>query len=91
MPRILVVDKVHPSGLELLRRRPGIAVETLEVPTPAALLHGARGADAIVIRTSPLPGDANAMADGRSLVLAHPGTERVPKKPLTARVAACRL
>ena len=62
MPRVFVVDKVHPSGLALLRQRPGITVETLEAPTPATLLEGARAADGIVIRTSPLPGEAIAAA-----------------------------
>ena len=56
MPRVFVVDKVHPSGLALLRQRSGITVETLEAPTPETLLEGARAADGIVIRTSPLPG-----------------------------------
>jgi len=71
MPRVLVVDKVHPSGLALLRQRPGITVETLEVPTPATLLEGVRGADGIVIRTSPLPGDAIAAAPQLKIVSRH--------------------
>src|SRR6478736_6651142 len=45
MPRVFVVDKVHPSGLALLRQRSGIAVETLEAPTSETLLEGARAAD----------------------------------------------
>jgi D-3-phosphoglycerate dehydrogenase len=71
MPRVLVVDKIHPSGLALLRQRSGITIETLEVPTPATLLEGARGADGIVIRTSPLPGGAIAAAGQLKIVSRH--------------------
>ena len=71
MPRVFVVDKVHPCGLALLRQRAGITVETLEAPTPATLLEGARAADGIVIRTSPLQGEAIAAARHLKVVSRH--------------------
>ena len=86
MPRVFVVDKVHPSGLALLRQRPGITVETLEAPTPATLLEGARAADGIVIRTSPLPGEAIAAAPHLKVVSRHGvGYDNVDLPALNAR------
>jgi D-3-phosphoglycerate dehydrogenase len=86
MPRVFVVDKVHPSGLALLRQRAGITVETLEAPTPATLLEGARAADGIVIRTSPLPGEAIAAASHLKVVSRHGvGYDNVDLPALNAR------
>src|SRR4029077_5779664 len=84
--RVFVVDKVHPAGLALLRQRPGITVETLEVPTPDMLLEGARTADGIVIRTSPLPGAAIAAAPHLKIVSRHGvGYDNVDLAALNAR------
>jgi D-3-phosphoglycerate dehydrogenase len=86
MPRVFVVDKVHPSGLALLRQRSGITVETLEAPTPETLLEGARAADGIVIRTSPLPGAAIAAAQNLKVVSRHGvGYDNVDLPALNAR------
>jgi D-3-phosphoglycerate dehydrogenase len=86
MQRVFVVDKVHPSGLALLRQRSGITVETLEAPTPETLLEGARAADGIVIRTSPLPGAAIAAAQNLKVVSRHGvGYDNVDLPALNAR------
>ena len=86
MPRVFVVDKVHPAGLALLRQRPGITVETLELPTPDTILEGARAADGIVIRTSPLPGAAIAAAPHLKIVSRHGvGYDNVDLAALNAR------
>jgi D-3-phosphoglycerate dehydrogenase len=86
MQRVFVVDKVHPSGLALLRQRSGITVETLEAPTPETVLEGARAADGIVIRTSPLPGAAIAAAQNLKVVSRHGvGYDNVDLPALNAR------
>jgi phosphohistidine swiveling domain-containing protein len=42
MARVLVVEPIHQSGLDILRRRSGIVVEQLGQTNEAAIAAGAR-------------------------------------------------
>ena len=54
MPRLLVVGHVRPEAMRLLDGRHGLEVEVLAEPTTETVLAAMPGADAVVLRTSPL-------------------------------------
>ncbi len=86
MPRVLVVDKIHEAGLELLRRRAGIEVQEMDSPGAAEVAAAAGAADAILLRTTPLPAAAIAGAARLKVVSRHGvGYDNVDLPALNAR------
>jgi D-3-phosphoglycerate dehydrogenase len=86
MPRIVIVGKVHDCGLDLLRRRPGLTLERIEDATEPAVTAAARGADAILIRTSRLSAAAIDGAPHLKIVSRHGvGYDNVDLAALNAR------
>lgn len=86
MPHVLVAGKVHPSGIELLRDRPGVTfdyVEEVSEPSCAALIGRA---DGLVIRTQPLSAATIARAPRLRIVSRHGvGYDSVDLAALNAR------
>lgn len=71
MPHVLVAGKLHPSGIELLSRAPGITydyVEEVSEPSYAPLIDRA---DGLVIRTQPLSAQTVALAGKLKIVSRH--------------------
>src|SRR5215472_6596604 len=86
MPRVLIIDKVHPKGINLLRARSDIVVEELGEASEAAIAAGAHAADAILIRTSRLPAAAIAGASRLKVVSRHGvGYDNIDLEALNAR------
>jgi D-3-phosphoglycerate dehydrogenase len=86
MPRVVIVGQVHDSGLALLRGRPGLTVEQIEDATEPAVSAAARGADAILIRTSRLSAAAIEAAPHLKIVSRHGvGYDNVDLAALNAR------
>jgi len=85
MPHLLVAGKLHPSGLELLRRAPVTFdyVEEISEPSYQAFLPKA---DALVIRTQPLSAGSIAKAPRLKIVSRHGvGYDAVDVPALNAR------
>lgn len=85
MPHLLIAGKLHPSGLELLRRAPVTFdyVEEISEPSFQAFLPKA---DGLVIRTQPLSAASIASAPGLKIVSRHGvGYDAVDVPALNAR------
>ncbi|MFQ5623949.1 MAG: hydroxyacid dehydrogenase [Paracoccaceae bacterium] len=54
MPLVVVGGRLHPCGIELLRKAPGIELDYVEEVSIEALAPRIPGADAILLRTQPL-------------------------------------
>ena len=86
MARVLVIEPIHQSGLDILKRRPGIVVEQLGQTNEATISAGAREADAILIRTSPLSAAAIEGARRLKVVSRHGvGYDNIDLPALNAR------
>jgi D-3-phosphoglycerate dehydrogenase / 2-oxoglutarate reductase len=86
MPRVVIVGKVHDSGLDLLRGRPDLTLEQIEDATEPAVTAAARGADAILMRTSRLSAAAIDGAPHLKIVSRHGvGYDNVDLAALNAR------
>ncbi len=71
MPHVLVAGRIHPAGLDLLRATPGVTVEAVDEVTTEAFAPRVPGADALIIRTQPLPGSVVAAAPRLRIVSRH--------------------
>jgi D-3-phosphoglycerate dehydrogenase len=86
MPRVVIVGKIHDSGLALLRRRPGLTLDYIEDATESVVTAAARGAEAILLRTSRLSAAAIAGAPHLRIVSRHGvGYDNVDLAALNAR------
>jgi D-3-phosphoglycerate dehydrogenase len=86
MPRVLVVEPIHKSGLEILGRRSGIVVDQLDQTNETTIAAGAREADAILIRTSRLSAAAIQGARHLKVVSRHGvGYDNIDLAALNAR------
>ena len=86
MPRVLVVEPIHQSGLDILRQRSGITVEQLGQTNEATIAAGARQADAILIRTTRLSAEAIEGARQLKVVSRHGvGYDNIDLAALNAR------
>jgi D-3-phosphoglycerate dehydrogenase len=86
MPRVVIIGRIHDSGLALLRERPGLTLELIEDATEPAVAAAASGADAILIRTSRLSAAAIAGAPQLKVVSRHGvGYDNVDLAALNAR------
>lgn len=71
MPHVLVAGRIHASGVERLRQAPGITFEVVDEVSTEAFAPFVGAADAILIRTQPLPGALIAQAPGLKIVSRH--------------------
>lgn len=86
MTHVLVSGKVHSDGIALLRARQGVTVEQMETGAAAAFVTRLPEADALLIRTAPLPAAAVEQAGRLRIVSRHGvGTDNLPLALLTAR------
>lgn len=86
MPHILVAGKIHEAGLDLLRQSPGVTFDAVEAVSLASYLPFLPRADAVVIRTQPMPASAIAEAPRLKIVSRHGvGFDSVDVPALTAR------
>ena len=85
MVRVLVAGKIHPDGLALLQR-PDVQLDYVEEVSTASFRPYLKDADAILIRTQPLPGDCIAEAGQLKIVSRHGvGYDAVDVKALNSR------
>jgi D-3-phosphoglycerate dehydrogenase / 2-oxoglutarate reductase len=70
MPNVLVAGKIHPSGLDLLRSG-GMSIDYVEEVSAASYLPFIDRADAVLIRTQPMPASAIEQASRLSIVSRH--------------------
>lgn len=86
MPHILVAGKIHPSGVALLERAPGVTYTLVEEVSEPSYVSLAAEADAIVIRTQPLSAATIAASPKLKIVSRHGvGYDAVDIKALNAR------
>lgn len=71
MPHVLVAGHIHQAGLDVLRRAPDITFDLVEEITTASYAPKLPGADALLIRTQPLPASVIATADRLRIVSRH--------------------
>lgn len=85
MPTVLLSGQLHPDGLEVLRRREGLTLVQMEGDEPAEFVAKLPAADALLIRTAPLPREALVNARRLKVVSRHGvGYDNVPVEALTA-------
>jgi D-3-phosphoglycerate dehydrogenase len=71
MPTVLVAGKIHPRGIELLRNAPDIEIDYVEEVSLASYQPFIERADAVLIRTQPLPADVIQRASRLKIVSRH--------------------
>lgn len=71
MPHVVVAGKIHPSGLELLRKRAGVTLDYIEAVSEDSFVPFIARADALVIRTQPLRAATLARAPHLKIVARH--------------------
>ncbi len=86
MPHVLMLRPLHPDAVALFEARPDITFEVLEPVDPQILVEKIAGADAISVRTSPIPASLIARANRLRTVARHGvGYDAVDVAALTAR------
>lgn len=86
MPHVLVAGKIHEVGLNLLRSAPGVTLEVIDEVSTATYAPKLPLADALLIRTQPLPGSVVATAPRLKIVSRHGvGYDAVDVPALDAR------
>lgn len=86
MPYVLVAGKLHPSGLALLERAPGVTFTHIEDISEASYQPYLDQADAVVIRTQPMGAASIARAPRLQIVSRHGvGYDAVDVASLNAR------
>jgi len=86
MTLVLVAGIVHPDGLKMLRARAGVEVVSMASLEAAAFIERLPAADALLIRTAPLPVAAIERASRLRVVSRHGvGYDNIPLDALTAR------
>ncbi len=72
MAHVLVLGPIHPDGLAVLERAPGITMEVLDTGDAGVYAPRLPDADALVVRTQPITGEMIASA-GRLAILSRHG------------------
>lgn len=86
MPHVLVAGRIHPAGLDLLRGASGVTVDAVDEVTTEAYAPRIVEADALLIRTQPLPAAVIATAPRLKIVSRHGvGFDAVDVPALDAR------
>ncbi|WP_448955388.1 hydroxyacid dehydrogenase [Labrys neptuniae] len=71
MPHVLVAGRIHEAGLEQLRTAPGISLTAIDEVSTASYAPFIADADALLIRTQPLPAAVVAKAPRLRIVSRH--------------------
>jgi D-3-phosphoglycerate dehydrogenase / 2-oxoglutarate reductase len=86
MAQVVVVGKIHQSGLEVFKTRKHVVVQQLMAVDEQAMRRAAAGADAILIRTSKLSREAIEGAQQLKVVARHGvGYDNIDVAALTAK------
>ncbi len=86
MPRVLISGTIHDDGLAVLQGRPDLEIVTIPDEAPATFKAMLADADALLIRTAPLPAEAVAGAERLRIVSRHGvGYDNIPVHALSAR------
>ena len=86
MPRVVISGQIHDDGMAVLRTRADLDIEQLADERPETLRASLPGADALLIRTAPLPAEVLAAANHLKVVSRHGvGYDNIPVDVLTAR------
>jgi D-3-phosphoglycerate dehydrogenase len=86
MARVLVVGRIHEAGIARLRAEPGLSVETLDETERGALERALSAAEAVIVRTAPLPGPSIAAAPRLAVIAKHGvGYDNIDVAAATAR------
>ena len=86
MPHVLVAGKIHESGLAVLKAAPGFSCDVVDEVSAASYLPLLPKADAVLIRTQPMPASAIASAPNLRIVSRHGvGYDAVDVAALNAR------
>jgi D-3-phosphoglycerate dehydrogenase / 2-oxoglutarate reductase len=86
VPHVLVAGRIHDAGLAVLKGAPGITVEMIDEVSTESYAPHIYGADALLIRTQPLPAPVIATAQRLRVVSRHGvGYDAVDVRALTAR------
>ena len=86
MPHVLVAGRIHEAGIDILRSAPGLTFEMIEEVSTDAYAPRISAADALLIRTQPLPASIVAEAPKLRIVSRHGvGYDSVDVRALDAR------
>jgi D-3-phosphoglycerate dehydrogenase len=86
MPHVLVAGRIHPSGKALLAEAPGVTFDLVDDVSTASYAPLVGRADAILIRTQPMPAEVIAEAGRLQIVSRHGvGYDAVDLAALNAR------
>ena len=86
MPHILIAGKIHEAGMEVLRAAPDITFDLVEAVSLESYLPFIAKADALLIRTQPMPASAVNAAGQLKIVSRHGvGYDAVDVDALNAR------
>lgn len=84
--KVLVVGRIHPSGMQVLQERPGLQVEQFEDPAVVLPVDALHGVDAVLIRYGVLTEQHLAHATRLRVVSRHGvGVDNLPVEALSAR------
>jgi len=86
MPHILVAGKIHEAGVALLKAAPGVSCDLVEAISTESYVPLVGKADAILIRTQPMPAPVIAAAPRLKIVSRHGvGYDAIDVAALNAR------
>ena len=86
MPHVLVAGRIHQAGIDVLRAAPGITYDLVDEVSTDSYAPKMPEADALLIRTQPLPASVIATAPRLRVVSRHGiGYDSVDAAALTAR------
>ena len=86
MPHVLVAGRIHQAGIDVLRAAPGITFDVVDEVSTASYAPKMPEADALLIRTQPLPASVIETAQRLRIVSRHGvGYDSVDAAALTAR------
>lgn len=86
MPHVLVAGRIHEAGVALLKAAPGVTFDLVDEVSTESYLPYLTKADAVLIRTQPMPASAIAAAPGLKIVSRHGvGYDAVDVSALNAR------
>lgn len=86
MPHVLLAGPIHDDGLKLLRAAPDVTLQLVNEISTESYAPFVAGADAILIRTQPMPASVIAAAPRLKIVSRHGvGYDAVDETALTAR------
>ncbi|HVY18668.1 MAG TPA: hydroxyacid dehydrogenase [Bauldia sp.] len=86
MPHVLVAGKIHRAGVSILQAAPGVTLDLVDEVSTASYAPMIGKADALLIRSQPMPGSVIAAAPKLKIVSRHGvGYDSVDVNALSAR------